>query len=102
MKVSVCIGPCAISGVRRLIARLLAAITIGSTLPVLAQEAVPAEPGEVAQLIPIEQPSDIAGHAHRVETADVRSLDPALFTELRPVTVDAEPVRLPPDQALDE
>ena len=40
-------------------------------------------------------------HGQRVRVTEPRALDPVVFTEIRPYTTDAAPVRLPPDQSLD-
>lgn len=63
---------------------------------------------------PVPEPPPEAQAAHQVTRADglaarlladqpspVRSLDPAIFTELSPVTASEPPVRLPDDQTED-
>ncbi|MBV1904780.1 MAG: hypothetical protein KUG75_01785 [Pseudomonadales bacterium] len=41
-----------------------------------------------------------AGFAHRADMTQTRVLDPAIFTLIRPFTLDRQPVKLPEDQVL--
>lgn len=42
-----------------------------------------------------------AGFAHRIRITQTRSLDPAVFTLIKPFTLDRNPVKLPEDQILE-
>ena len=49
----------------------------------------------------LENRASRAGYAYRVNIVQTRRLDPAIFTMIRPFTLDQSPVKLPKDQVLE-
>lgn len=63
-----------------------------------AAEPVPPPPPAAQAAHQVADPGGLRGRLLRDEPSPVRSLDPAVFTELSPVTTSDPAVRLPEDQ----
>lgn len=63
-------------------------------------EPPPVPPPAAEATYQVAQPEGLRGRLLRDVPSPVRSLDPAVFTEISPVTASDPAVRLPPDQYL--
>ncbi len=92
-------GRCAMSTERRHL-RLWRSLASGAALvvlPVLAAEA-PEPPAPAQASYQVLQPEGLAARLLGERASPVRELDPAIFTELSPVTASEPALRLPEDQ----
>lgn len=79
---------------------LVAGVALAA-LPVLAAEA-PESPLPAQATYQVLNPQGLAARLQMDQASPVRDQDPAIFTELSPVTASEPAVRLPEDQRDDE
>jgi hypothetical protein len=102
-KARVCTGRCAMSTDRRRSGARWLTLLVGALLSAAAPAAEsPQAPPATAQAgHQVTQPDGLHGRLLRDEPSPVRRLDPAVFTEISPVTASDPAVRLPEDQRTD-
>lgn len=81
-----------------MIEKLAALPTVLLTCAALAAEPAPEPPATAQAAYQVEHPEGLRARLLRDEASPVRSHDPAIFTELSPVTASDPAVRLPEDQ----
>lgn len=96
-----CTGRCAMSTEPRRSAARWLALLMGAHGAVALAAEPPVPPASAQAAYQVTQPDGLHGRLLRDEPSPVRRLDPAVFTEILPVTASDPALRLPEDQRSD-